>query len=231
MKIGVFDSGIGGLVVLKKLIKENPNNFYVYLGDNQNAPYGDKSVEELTHLVDLNVKILLSYGVECVVIACNTVSTTLLNYLKSKYKHIKFYGVFPYVDKNLFIGGNCDIFCTSRTYINLTNNGFYKKYKSQIRLISCPGLVEKIETNFPLFYREIISEYIPQNLEKTNQVVLGCTHYEFLSSVFKSYYPNAVFINTAKNFLNKIPKFVNRDIGLKFIGACADKNLATFNSF
>jgi glutamate racemase len=62
---------------------------------------------------------------------------------------------------------------------------WYKKYKSQIRLISCPGLVEKIESNFPLFYREIISEYIPQNLEKTNQVVLGCTHYEFLSSVFE----------------------------------------------
>ena len=75
MKIGVFDSGIGGLTVLKRLIDKYPNNEYIYYGDTKNIPYGDKSIEELKVLASNIVEFLISKNVDMIVIACGTVSS------------------------------------------------------------------------------------------------------------------------------------------------------------
>ena len=82
MKIGVFDSGIGGLTVLKRLIDKYPNNEYIYYGDTKNIPYGDKSIEELKVLASNIVEFLISKNVDMIVIACGTVSSNLSDYLK-----------------------------------------------------------------------------------------------------------------------------------------------------
>ena len=85
MRIGVFDSGIGGLTVLKKLIKKYPNNEYIYYGDTKNIPFGDKSLDELKFISSNIIEFLISKKVDVIVIACGTVSSNLAEYLRNKY--------------------------------------------------------------------------------------------------------------------------------------------------
>ena len=85
MRVGVFDSGIGGLTVLKKIYKHYPNNEYIYFGDTLNLPYGNKTKEELNNLSSLEIEFLLSKKVDMIIIACGTVSSNCIDYLKNKY--------------------------------------------------------------------------------------------------------------------------------------------------
>ena len=84
MRIGVFDSGIGGLTVLKTLIKKYPNNEYIYYGDTKNLPYGNKSIEELKELSSNIIEFLLKKEVDIIVIACGTISSNLSRNIPSK---------------------------------------------------------------------------------------------------------------------------------------------------
>ena len=104
MKIGVFDSGIGGLTVLNKLIEKYPNNEYTYYGDIKNIPYGDKSIEELKELSSKIIDFLIEKKVDLIVIACGTISSNLSNYLKQKYS-IKIIDIISPVINYL---NNCD---------------------------------------------------------------------------------------------------------------------------
>ncbi len=85
MRIGVFDSGVGGLTVLNTLVRKYPNNEYIYYGDTKNMPYGTKSLKELEEFSDKIIKFLLSKNVDIIVIACGTVSSNLYAQLKEKY--------------------------------------------------------------------------------------------------------------------------------------------------
>lgn len=80
MRIGIFDSGIGGLTVLKKLLQEKPNNDYIYYGDTINLPYGDKTKEQLLNLAKKDIEFLLSHNVDLIIIACGTVSSNCIDY-------------------------------------------------------------------------------------------------------------------------------------------------------
>ena len=84
MRIGLFDSGIGGLTVLKTLINKYPNNEYFYYGDTLNVPYGNKSKDELCILAKKNIDFLISKWVELIIIACGTLSSNCLDYLKNE---------------------------------------------------------------------------------------------------------------------------------------------------
>ena len=85
MRIGVFDSGIGGVNVLSCLIKKYPNNEYIYFGDTVNLPYGDKSKNELFKLASSAIEFLISKNVEIIIIACGTISSNCYEELKNKY--------------------------------------------------------------------------------------------------------------------------------------------------
>ena len=85
MRVGVFDSGIGGLTVLKNIYKHYPNNEYIYFGDTLNLPYGNKTKEELNNLSSLDIEFLLSKKVDMIIIACGTISSNCIDYLKNKY--------------------------------------------------------------------------------------------------------------------------------------------------
>ena len=86
MRVGLFDSGIGGLTVLKSLIDRYPLNDYIYLGDTKNLPYGSKTKDELLTLAKHNVEFLLTKKVDMIVIACGTVSSNCLSEIKEAYK-------------------------------------------------------------------------------------------------------------------------------------------------
>ena len=85
MRVGIFDSGIGGLTVLKTFIDKYPNNEYIYYGDTFNLPYGNKTKKELLKLSDKDVSFLINKNIDIIIIACGTVSSNCLDYLKDKY--------------------------------------------------------------------------------------------------------------------------------------------------
>lgn len=201
MKIGFYDSGLGGLTVLSKFISSIPRNEFFYLGDNENAPYGDKSEKELREIFERNIKYFYDNDIKNIVLACNTMSTTLFFWASEKYKDLKFYTVKPVIDYSK-LNGFCHVFCTVRTAESLAKN--LRGSPKEIKIISCKGLVELIE-NKEITYKKL-SSFLTEDKADVGQVVLGCTHYEIIRDLFERYYPNAYFTDNVspivKNFKN-----------------------------
>ena len=94
-KIGLFDSGLGGLSILKELVKELPNEDYLFYEDSINNPYGSKTEEELLEITSKIVDYLLESGCKIIVIACNTATTSCMKKLREKYPNTIFVGTVP----------------------------------------------------------------------------------------------------------------------------------------
>ncbi|MDF1516673.1 MAG: aspartate/glutamate racemase family protein, partial [Lutibacter sp.] len=92
--IGIFDSGIGGTSIWKEVVKLLPNENTIYLADSKNAPYGEKSSEEIIALSIKNTELLLSKGCKLIIVACNTATTNAIDYLRESYS-ISFIGIEP----------------------------------------------------------------------------------------------------------------------------------------
>ena len=177
MKIGVYDSGLGGIFILKNLIETCPENEYFYLGDQKNAPYGEKTNEELTEIIETNLRWFKSKDVEKVIIACNTICSL-------GFEHVNNYGIdlvgiieptINQIDsilyKNILVLG---------TTLSIKNHGYKKKMKgfNNIFELALPKLVSLIETNQS---QDIIDNYLGDCFKDINYdfdaIVLGCTHY------------------------------------------------------
>ena len=145
MRIGVFDSGIGGLTVLKKLINKYPNNQYIYYGDTKNLPYGSKSIDELKILASNIIEFLIQKKVDMIIIACGTVSSNLSNYLKEKYS-IKIIDiispVITYLNNSNF--NKIGVIATEAT---INSKIFSNNINKDIKEIACPMFVQLIENN------------------------------------------------------------------------------------
>lgn len=99
MKIGFFDSGIGGTTVMEAVKRELPEEEYIYFGDTENCPYGEKSLEELQKIVTHDVEYLLGRGAEVIVVACNTATTRTIKWLREKFPEVPFVGTEPAIKK------------------------------------------------------------------------------------------------------------------------------------
>ncbi len=243
MKIGVFDSGIGGISVLNVLVREKPYHDYYYLGDNLNAPYGDKSEKELRTLADKNVKTLLDFGVDIIVVACNTISTTCKKYLIKKYVGIKFCFISPEISRKLVKKGNCVVFCTQKTAQNLKKIKYISSKTDKVEIISCSGLVELIEAKFSEFNIEMLDDFCGGIGKNIQSVVLGCTHYPLIAHHFREKFPLADFYDGTKpllatltkieqaltNNFNKIITFSKSKIF--FLGKCGAQNYRIYAYF
>ncbi len=181
MKIGVFDSGIGGLNVLKEILKKYPNNTYYYYGDTKNIPYGDKDKKTLFKLAIKIIHFFENLDVDLIIIACGTISSNCYNDLK-KITNIKILDVlsptFNYIKKNKF--KNMSVFATKRTI----ESHIFKKELGSILEIPTPELVSMVENN--LVDNAIIQKYI-EKIKNRDVLILGCTHYPSLISEFKKY--------------------------------------------
>ncbi len=175
--IGIFDSGVGGLSVLKKLTAAFPCENFLYLGDNFNAPYGNKSERELLSLALNNLIYLLSFGVKAIVVACNTISVTLFDEINN-FSPVPVFGVFPPVEIAELSGRKTLLLATKMTaerYAGLLN----------VRAEGLPYLAEDIERNiFNLGSIDIGRHLNVLNIKKGEfeTVILGCTHYAFVKS-------------------------------------------------
>lgn len=185
--IGFFDSGVGGLSVMKEAIQVMPNENYIYFGDSKNAPYGVKSVEEVRDLTFKAVEFLLNKGVKGIAIACNTATSAAVADLRKIYPDLPLVGIEPALKPAVELNkdGNILIMATSMTLKEEKFNRLMNRYKDRASIIPvpCPGLVEFIEAG-KLDGKEV-EEYLFEKVNTYNggkiaSIVLGCTHYPFI---------------------------------------------------
>lgn len=185
--IGFFDSGVGGLSVMKEALKLMPNEDYIYFGDSKNAPYGTKTVEEVRRLTFEAVDFLLKKGVKGIVIACNTATSAAVEALRNEYPNIPIVGIEPALKPAVELNkkGSILIMATSMTLKEKKFKNLMERYKDKADIIPvpCPGLVEFIEEGS--FEGKEVEDYLHNKLNEFSNkeiasVVLGCTHYPFV---------------------------------------------------
>lgn len=196
--IGIFDSGIGGVTVFKSIQKLLPKENILYLSDNLNSPYGNKSKKEIQELSLINSEWLANNGCKVIVVACNTATTNSISLLRKTFK-LPFIGVEPAI-KPAAINtktGNIGILATKGTLssnlFNITSND----YCSKINIIekNGDGLVEMIEngilngTEIEDLLIKFLNPMIKSNID---HLVLGCTHYPLIKDSIIKILPNNV---------------------------------------
>lgn len=214
--IGFFDSGVGGISVLKKTLEVLPNENYIYFGDSANAPYGTKSEKEIIDLSINAVNFLLEKNVKAIVIACNTATSVAANILREKYPDTPILGIEPAVNPALKKQKN-GFTLVMATPVTLSKGKFIEKLKKyennyKIKSIPCPGLAEIVESGN--IKGPIIEEYLQDILKdvvniEIDNIVLGCTHYPFIKeSLLKLLNTNVEIIDgslgTAVNLKQKL---------------------------
>ncbi|WP_238918115.1 glutamate racemase [Clostridium sp. YIM B02555] len=192
--IGFFDSGVGGLSVMKEAISIMPNENFVYFGDSKNAPYGTKELEEVKKLTLNAVDFLLDKNVKAIVIACNTATSAAIEDIRDKYSSIiPIIGIEPALKPAVKLNrkGNVIIMATPMTLKEKKFKALMEKYRNEASIISlpCAGLVEFIEQGvlegeeLETYLKEKFKEYLANDI---NSVVLGCTHYPFVKNALSN---------------------------------------------
>lgn len=198
MKIGVFDSGIGGTTILDAIKKRLPDEEYYYIADSKNCPYGEKTDAELYKIVKKNVDELRNWGAKIIVIACNTATVKCINRLRSDYSDVKFVGTEPAVKMALSLGLNkILVLATPGTIKSERMKSLVDGTKVKVDLKACPGLAETIEQNYENDMAKIeekLSELLVKD-ESYDAVVLGCTHYPLVKECIQQFYPNAKMVD------------------------------------
>lgn len=199
--IAVIDSGVGGISVLKELIKLMPNENYIYFGDNKNAPYGNKSAEDVKELMFSNVQMLLGMGAKAIVIACNTATAAAAKELREKYMDLDIIGIEPAIKPTVKYkeGSNVLVMATTLTLQQDKFSELLYRFCEDVNImtLACPGLMELIEegkTEGPEL--EEFLKNLFKNVEgiKFDSVVLGCTHYPHIKETIKKVLGNDIMV-------------------------------------
>ena len=198
-KIGVFDSGLGGLSILKELVRLLPNEDYLFYEDSINNPYGQKSEEELLKIVDNVVKILLNKGCKIIVIACNTATTSCMKKLREMYPDVIFVGTVPAIKvaydnnyKNTIILST-PYTMSSKRVEELIND--YHNPDQNIINISGENLANLIELDKKAEIMELLNRVLGEYKDKADSLVLGCTHYSLIKEEINSVLPNTILLD------------------------------------
>ena len=199
--IGVFDSGVGGISVLRELIKVMPNENYIYLGDSKNAPYGTKTLETVRKLSFENARILLEQGAKGLVVACNTATSAAVRLMRGMYPELPIVGIEPAL-KPAALQKEHPRVLVMATPMTVQQEKFRQlmaRYedKAEIFPLPCPGLMEFVEAGdlesdrLYDFLIELLGPYLDKRLDS---VVLGCTHYPFARRMIQRIVGDAVTI-------------------------------------
>ena len=184
--IAVFDSGVGGISVLKHLVKLLPEERFLYFGDSANAPYGTKTKETVRELTLAAAEMLYLRGIKALVVACNTATSAAINDLRLAYPDLIVIGIEPALKlaADTYPGGRLGVMATPMTLREEKFSALMERFQSghEIFRIPAPGLVELIESGrgdspeAQEFLHSLLDEFVG----KLDALVLGCTHYPFV---------------------------------------------------
>ena len=192
--IGMFDSGVGGISVLREAVKLLPRERFVFYGDTKNAPYGTKTKEEVLKLSRRVVKELLDRGAKAIVIACNTATSAVAADLRSEYQDLPIIAMEPALKPASLLrrDGVVLSLATPGTIAGEKYAHLYSLYGEGVISLPCPGLMEFVERGqlsggeLTAYFKNLFSPY--QN-QKVEAIVLGCTHYSFLKKPIAAFFP------------------------------------------
>lgn len=184
--VGVFDSGVGGISVLRSLMAELPCEDFLYFGDSANAPYGEKSVEQVRALVGRIVDQMLAEGAKAIVIACNTATSTSAALLREARPDVPIIGVEPALKPAVEAGRPGGVLVMA-TPVTLHLEKFHELERhvasgADVLLAPCPGLASRIERgdlDAPDL-TDLLEQLVGCYRGEVGSVVLGCTHYPFV---------------------------------------------------
>ena len=190
--IGIFDSGLGGLSVLRTLRKALPYESFVYLGDGARCPYGERSREEVLRFTEEAVERLLAEGCKLIVLACNTATAVAVKSLREKYPNIPFVGLEPAVKPAALTTktGIIGVLATKRSLEGEHFRTTAAQYADKVQILTAvgEGFVEAVENNeehspaVEAMVRKVVEPLVQAGADK---IVLGCTHYPFLQDIIE----------------------------------------------
>ena len=234
MKIGFYDSGLGGIKTLKDIIEMGLKGEIYYLADEKNKPYGTKKEEEIRKIAIENVGKLVDLGCKIVVVACNTATSVAISELREKFCDIEIIGTEPAVKLAVDEHKNKDILLLATTITvkgkKLKNLISELNYEGKIELLAADRLVTLVEDENFLNNQEEINNYLREilfqyNLENFSHIVLGCTHFpivkENIQKIVKEKNSNLKVIDgnegIGKNLFSKIVDKEDNELTIKII--------------
>ena len=184
LPIAVVDSGVGGISVLRELVRLMPGENYLYYGDSANAPYGTKTTDQVRELTLAVADMLMERGIKALVVACNTATAAAINTLRQKYPDRIIVGIEPALKMaaDRFPQGNIGVMATPVTLREEKFSHQAERFtEANLFCIPAPGLVELIEhgkTDSDAL-RDFLTQLLTPYIGKLDALVLGCTHYPF----------------------------------------------------
>lgn len=197
MAIGIIDSGLGGYSIYYALHKAYPKTAFHFLADQKNAPYGNKTPDEIRQIAHKNIAWFKSNGIHEIVIACNTMNAVALESLRNDYKDMTFYDVVYPTVKQIEKTDLSSLLVVA-TQLTIQSNIYAKTIHSilpnvKVRSVALPDLVQKIEG---LYSKHEITAYIKSCLSKEDLkcdgLILGCTHYPLAHDSFSSLFDQMI---------------------------------------
>ncbi|MBO0331490.1 glutamate racemase [[Muricauda] lutisoli] len=234
--IGIFDSGVGGTSIWKEVVKTLPYENTIYLADSANAPYGEKSKEEILRLSIKNTELLLDKGCKIILVACNTATTNAIDHLRSHYD-VPFIGIEPAIKpaalhtKTKKVG----VLATKGTLSSSLFHNTSKLYAEGITVLEQEGkgLVELIEAGKirSKEMKTLLDGFLQPMLDQDiDCLVLGCTHYPYLIPVLKEMLPSNINIIDSGEAVARQTKAVLERSNLLSNGQGGDKYIFYTNT-
>jgi glutamate racemase len=187
-RIGVFDSGIGGLSILRELRRQLPASDLLYVADQAHVPYGSRSLAEVRAFSEGIARYLMGHSVQLIVVACNTASAAALHHLREVFPKMPFVGMEPAVKPaaETTRSGVVGVLATPATFQGALYASVVERFANGVTLLqdTCPGLVAEIEAGqlAGLSARRILeSALCPMLAAGIDTIVLGCTHYPYVA--------------------------------------------------
>ncbi len=216
LPIAVLDSGVGGISVLRELVKIMPNENYLYFGDSANAPYGSRTKADVLDITRRNVEALCGHGIKALVIACNTATSAAAAVLRAEHPELPIIGIEPAIKPAAFLFPHPRVLVMA-TPLTLKEEKFRALVarfadREDIIPLPCPGLVELIESgrlDGEEIDRYLMELFAPYRGEKIDAVVLGCTHYPHIRAAIARHVPLRAMIidggeGTARETLRRL---------------------------
>ena len=190
--VGVFDSGSGGISVLREAVRLLPREDFIYYGDSKNAPYGTKSKDEVLHLAQNAADFLLNRGAKAIVIACNTATACAARELRSMLS-VPIIGMEPALKPASMLrkNGIVLVMATPGTLESEKYADLYERYGQNAVSLPCPGLMEfaeKGDLSSPALHDYLNALLLPYAGQTVDAAVLGCTHYVFLKRAIAAHF-------------------------------------------
>lgn len=222
--IGVFDSGVGGISVLRELKRLLPNERFLYYGDCANAPYGSCTTAKVQELTLSSVKKMTAMGLKALVVACNTATSAAITLLRETYPDLIVVGIEPALKPAVdqFPGGHIGVMATEVTLREEKFNALLHRFAghADIVKISAPGLVELVEAGKAdsAESQELLRTVLAPYTGKLDALVLGCTHYPLAASAIRrAIGPRAVLLDGGEGTARETKRRLE-NAGLLFSG-------------